>query len=127
MRKTVFLLICGGVASTASAEAAQAIIEEPTVLDLILAWAAKAGVALLAGIVGALGIVAAIRRIPWLQETVMPAADELNLLGQHLEAKVRGKRPLTQPEAIVAAGLAVRCGLTLLAALLFAGLLLLRL
>lgn len=112
---------------TASAEAAEAVQEAPTVLDLILAWAVKAATALCAGVVGALGLVAAVRRIPWIQELLMPSADELRLLGVRLEERVRAGRPLTQPEAIVAAGLAVRCGLTLLAALVFAGLLLLRL
>ena len=100
---------------------------DPTLLDLILAWGAKAGVALLVGVLGSLGLVAAIRRVPWLQELVMPSADELHLLSAALEEKVRDGGKLTHPEAIVACGLAVRCGLTLLAALLFAGLLLLRL
>lgn len=130
MKNVVICVLAAGVlilssGDVAAAEAAPP--EEPTLLDLIWAWAAKAGAALCVGVVGSLALVAAIRRVPWLQELLMPAADELHLLGRLLEGKVRDGKPLTHPEAVVACGLAVRCGLTLLAALLFAGLLLLRL
>ena len=100
---------------------------EPTLIDLLLAWAARAAIALIVGILGALGMVAAIRRIPWLQELVLPHADELDALGAAIEERVRSGRALSPQDARVAAGLAVRCGLTLLAALVFAGLLLQRL
>ena len=100
---------------------------EPTLIDLLLAWAAEAAIALVVGVIGSLGMVAAIRRIPWLQELVLPHADELDALGTAIEERVRSGRVLSPQDARVAAGLAVRCGLTLLAALVFAGLLLQRL
>ena len=100
---------------------------EPTMIDLLLAWAVKSAIALVAGVLGSLGMMAAIRRIPWLQEIVLPHADELDALGAAIEERVRSGRALSPQDARVAAGLAVRCGLTLLAALVLAGLLLQRL
>ena len=120
----LWILACSAAAAAAEPPPPE---PEPTLIDLLLAWAAKSAIALVAGVLGALGMVAAIRRIPWLQEIVLPHADELDALGAAIEERVRSGRTLTPQDARVAAGLAVRCGLTLLAALVFAGFLLQRL
>lgn len=120
----LWILACSAAAAAAEPPPPE---PEPTLIDLLLAWAAKAAIALVVGVLGSLGMVAAIRRIPWLQELVLPHADELDALGAAIEERVRSGRALSPQDARVAAGLAVRCGLTLLAALVFAGLLVQRL
>ena len=123
----VSAVVLAAAATAAATSAASPDAVDPTVLDLLVAWTVRTAIALLAGLLGALGLVAAIRKIPWLQEVVLPHADELDGLGERIEEKVRNGKNLTEGEARVAAGLAVRCGLTLLAALVFAGAVLQRL
>ena len=120
----LWLLACSAAAAAAEPPAPAT---GPTLIDLLLAWAAEAAIALVVGVLGSLSMMAAIRRIPWLQEVVLPHADELDALGAAIEERVRSGRALSPQDARVAAGLAVRCGLTLLAAMVFAGLLLQRL
>ena len=97
----------------------------PTAADAIVAWAAKGALAALLGILMPLLIIGAIRRSA-MQEWLLPNADELQHAAEALEAKVREGQPLTTAESQVLAGLAIRSGLTVLAVLVFAGLLVLR-
>ena len=97
----------------------------PTAADAIAAWAAKGALAALLGILMPLLIIGAIRRSP-MQEWLLPNADELQHAADALEEKLREGAPLTAAESQVLAGLAIRSGLTVLAVLVFAGLLVLR-
>ena len=97
----------------------------PTAADAILAWAAKGVVAALLGIGMPLLIIGAIRHSP-LQEWMLPNADELQHAADRVEAKTVHGVTLTTQDCQFLAGLAIRSGLTVLAIMVFAGFLVLR-
>ena len=97
----------------------------PTAADAIVAWAVKGVLAALLGILIPLLIIGAIRRSA-MQEWLLPNADELQHAAESIEVKAREGEPLSAAESQVLAGLAIRSGLMVLAVLVFAGLLVLR-
>lgn len=122
------ILILPDVAAAASAAAPDpAAALEPTPLDRILAWIVRGGLATIAGLLGPLFLLAAIRRVGWLQEALEPHADELRLAGARVEQRLRDGKPLTSQDATILGGLAIRCGLTTIGLLIFAAALLWRL
>ena len=104
----------------------QLVPDGPTAADAILAWVAKGVIAAILGIGMPLLIIGAVRRSP-MQEWMLPNADELQHAADHIEDKTKSGVTLTPGECQVLAGLAIRSGLTVLAVILFAGFLILRL
>lgn len=100
---------------------------EPTPLDRVWAWMLRGALATVAGLLGPLFLLAAIRRVGWLQEALEPHADELRLAGARVEERLRGGKPLSSQDATILGGLAIRCGLTTIGLLIFAAALLWRL
>ena len=97
----------------------------PTAADKILAWVAKGVVAAILGIGMPLLIIGAVRRSP-MQEWMLPNADELQHAADRVEAKTKAGVTLTTQDCQFLAGLAIRSGLTVLAIMVFAGFLILR-
>ena len=97
----------------------------PTAADRILAWTAKGVVAAILGIGMPLLIIGAVRRSP-MQEWMLPNADELQHAADRVEAKTTNGVTLTTQDCQFLAGLAIRSGLTVLAIMVFAGFLVLR-
>lgn len=119
------ILILPGDVVAAAPDPAAAL--EPTPLDRILAWMLRGALATVAGLLGPLLLLAAVRRVGWLQEALEPHADELRIAGARVEQRLRDGKPLTSQDATILGGLAIRCGLTTIGLLIFAAALLWRL
>ena len=122
---SMILMIGASAAAAAAPEPAAAV--EPTALERILAWILRGALATVAGLLGPLLLLAAIRRVGWLQEALEPHADELRLAGARVEQRLRDGETLSPQDATILGGLAIRCGLTTIGLLIFAAALLWRL
>ena len=125
--KFVLMVLVLLIGSGAAAAAEPIVPVEPTALERILAWILRGALATVAGLLGPLLLLAAIRRVGWLQEALEPHADELRLAGARVEQRLRDGETLSSQDATILGGLAIRCGLTTIGLLIFASALLWRL
>ena len=97
-----------------------AAVTMPTPAEVLTAWAIRVGLSLLVGFLVPLGLLWAIRRRGRLQEALVAEADDRELAGRHVEARLRSRERLTAGERGYLAGTAVRNGLVIFGLLHFA-------
>lgn len=103
-----------------AAALAEAAVTMPTPAEVLAAWAIRVGLSLVVGLLVPLCLLWAVRRRGRLQEALVAEADDLELAGRHVEARLRGRERLTAGEWVYLAGTAVRNGLVIFGLLHFA-------